>query len=133
MKYLKKRQGFTMIEVLVSLVCISLLSVLFCQIASLIKPLNHPSYDAEDDIGLKQLRLILAQASEFEAAYDTLYFLYHGEQYRLELYQNQLVKRKGYEVLLQDIDDASFSQTGACITLTYQRFDQTRSEVIACE
>lgn len=132
MKCMKLQQGFTMIELLITLLCVSLLSVLCTSLIALIMPLNQPSYEAEDDIGLKQLRLILAQANNIQVTPQVLYFEYHGDTYRIEQYQDRLVKRKGFEVLLQNIDAIDFEQSYDCVVMRYERDGKTKEETIAC-
>ena len=133
MKSLSEPSGFTMIEVLIALLSASLCALLCVQIASLISHDPLHDYRAEDEIAIKQMRLILAQSQITDVQTDTLSFFYHENRFRLVQYEDKLVKRKGFEVLLQDIYEARFHRENHCVILQYRRGVSKRKVVLTCE
>lgn len=133
MKSMNAQSGFTMIEVLIALLGASLCALLCAQIARLVAHYPLDDYRVEDEIALKQLRLLLAQSEIQNVTADRLTFNYHGEQFRLIQYEDKLVKRKGFEVFMQDLDTMQFHREHACIFLDYQRDHQQHTAELACE
>ncbi len=122
MKFMKQEQGFTMIEALLSLLCAALFCIVLSQTALIIVIL-----------AIKQLQLILAQSKSLRIVQNELHFIYHQEDFYLTRYKNALVKRKGFEVILQDIDSVRFTRSGSCYHLSYERNHQKKGAVLGCE
>ncbi len=133
MKYMNAQSGFTMIEVLLALLGTSLCTLLCVQIATLIGHHQINDHRVEDEIAIKQLRLILAQSEIMDVEEQCLSFYYHEDVFRLVRYEDKLVKRKGFEVMLQDVDSIQFYQENMCIFLSYRRDDRERQVELACE
>lgn len=133
MNYLKQEQGFTMIEALLSLLCAALFTMILAQTASFIIPFTKSNYEAEDALAVRQLQLMLAQAKDIAIDQNRLVFTYHQESFYLVQYKDQLVKRKGFEVILQDIKQVRFFNSGQCYAMEYQRDDTVKRVVLACE
>ncbi|MEG0528556.1 MAG: prepilin-type N-terminal cleavage/methylation domain-containing protein, partial [Longicatena sp.] len=55
-------KGFTLMEVLVSLFCISIMSVLLVGCVQIMARLSSISYESEDRIACMQLRFMLAES-----------------------------------------------------------------------
>lgn len=133
MNLYKRQQGFTMIEMLLTLSIMSLCAMLCTQIVSLMVAFPQDEYQGEDAAAIAQLQLLLAQAQAYETDGTQLHFLYHGEPFYLEQHGANLVKRKGYEIYLQAIDALQFTWQGTCIVLQYEREDKAYEATIACE
>lgn len=133
MKFMKQEQGFTMIEALLSLVCVALFCIVLSQAALVIVKSTRIHHETEDILAIKQLQLILAQGTNFKIDQNELHFTYHREDYYLTQYKKSLVKRKGYEVLLQGIDSVHFSKSNNCYKMSYERKYQKKSVVLVCE
>ncbi len=133
MNCMKKVHGFTMIEMLLTLGCIGLCVVLLTSMLHLISRMNHEHFVSEDALAIRQIQMILAQASDIAIDGCTLWFTYHGERFSIEQYDKQLVKRKGFEVLMQGLDEIAFYRTGACVGMEYRRDQQVKKAVLACE
>lgn len=133
MRYMKQEQGFTMIEALLSLLCAALVCLLVSQAARLIVKSTQPDYEAEDLLAIKQLQLLLAQSDHLYIDKNQLYFTYHQEEFYLTKYQKLLVKRKGFEVIMQEIDQVNFIKKGNCYQMKIKRNDKIKSAVLACE
>ncbi|MBP3853476.1 MAG: hypothetical protein J6D18_02790, partial [Erysipelotrichaceae bacterium] len=56
----------------------------------------------------------------------TLSYLYNHEEVLLEFDKNRLVKREGYEILMEGIEDAVFVQEDRDIYLIYTKKKQSR-------
>lgn len=55
-----------------------------------------------------QLRQIAAVSKDREVKERTLYMIYEHEEIRIEFDRNRLVKRDGYEILMENIEYAEF-------------------------
>lgn len=133
MKSLNAPAGFTMIEVLLALLGTSLCVLLCTQVAGVVANTTIGNDRVEDEIAVKQLQLILAQSEIQSVEADMLSFYYHEDIFRLVLYKDKLVKRKGYEVILQNIDELRFEQKNACVFLHYRRGNDVFTAELACE
>ena len=130
---MKQDQGFTMIEALLSLLCAALFCIVLSQTALIIVKSTRVNHEAEDILAIKQLQLILAQSKSLRIVQNELHFIYHQEDFYLTRYKNALVKRKGFEVILQDIDSVRFTRSGSCYHLSYERNHQKKGAVLGCE
>lgn len=133
MKSMKQEQGFTMIEALLSLLCASFVCMLITQCAKLTVSALQPDYEAEDRLAIKQLQLLLAQSDHLHIVDHQLHFTYHQEEFYLTQYENRLVKRKGFEVIMQEIDRLEFQKQGSCYQMVIHRKKQMKKAVLACE
>ena len=133
MKSMKQEHGFTMIEALLSLLCAALVCTLLTQTAKLLIRSAVSDREAEDRLAVKQLQLILAQSNNLYIEQNQLHFTYHREAYYLTQYENKLVKRKGFEVILQNIDEVSFTKQESCFQMTTKRLNKIKRVVLACE
>lgn len=131
--FTKKHQGFTMIEVLLALMATSVVALLLAQIAATIAHAYRQDYRVEDDLAIKQLQLLFAQGSEFSVSNEQCSLRYHGEMISLEQYEDKLIRRTGFEIFLQDIDDVSFTQEGGCVYVSWRRENQEMRNVLGCE
>lgn len=133
MKFIRQEQGFTMIEALLSTLCAALFCMILSQSVLIMMKGIHYDFAAEDMLAIKQLQLMLAQADDFSIHDDKLYFTYHQDSFYLTQYQNSLVKRKGFEVILQDVDHVAFYNDKGCYHMRYQRNHTERKAVLVCE
>lgn len=133
MRSIWKDQGFTMIEMVAMLGCMGLCAILLSALIVFLARLNIKDDTAEDAIALRQIQLILAQGKQLEVQGDTLTFLYHGNHCYLTLYEDKLIKRDGFEVMMQGLDEVSFRKEGVCVFLRYERNSQKKEVMLACE
>lgn len=130
----RKEQGFTMIEMVLTLFVTSLCAVLLAQMVRVVRPAKIQDSIAEDEVAILQLQLVLAQAKEYQLLFSQqLQCNYHGEMISIETYQDKLIKRPGFEVFLQKIQKASFEERQGCITLHWWRDEQEKAVVLGCE
>lgn len=119
--------GFTMIEALIALF-ISLI-VSFCAVIYLRTCVLFINYrpNHQDQFAILQLRQIAAVSKDREVKESTLYMIYEHEEIRIEFDRNRLVKRDGYEILMENIEYAEFFEEDEKIYLRYQKDKKTFS------
>ncbi len=125
-------KGFTLIEVLIAFTCV-LIAILLCMpIISSIAYMQKPSYLSEDRLAIYQLRLLLAQSNDISIKDESLYFLYQKEPQVLQYDRNRLVRKKGYEIFMQSVDDLYFEQREECFYVVWQREKKQKTALLAC-
>ena len=119
--------GFTMIEALIALF-ISLI-VSFCAVIYLRTCVLFINYrpNHQDQFAILQLRQIAAVSKDRKVKERTLYMIYEHEEIRIEFDRNRLVKRDGYEILMENIEYAEFFEEDGKIYLRYQKDKKTFS------
>ncbi len=118
-----RSNGFTMIEALFSLLIVSLVIGLlsgFMQVASQIVK-NHR--DSQREFLVLQLRSFLAPASSIRVDQGALEATIFHQSYRIEQDRDRLVKRGGYEILLENIHSASFYEEEDKIYISIDKED----------
>lgn len=125
--------GFTLTEVLVAMLVVSISCLLLMQCTLLLRNLYQPHYESEDRVAIAQLRILLAQADTLQGQGDELSFRYQGKDSYLQLHTHRMVRRSGYEIFLQDLDEVSFAKDGNCYELNWRRGKSMKKAVIACE
>ncbi|MCI9040856.1 ComGF family competence protein [Dubosiella newyorkensis] len=103
-----RSNGFTMIEALFSLLVVSLLIGLlsgFMQVASQIVK-NHR--DSQREFLVLQLRSFLAPTSSIRVDQGALEATIFHQSYRIEQDRDRLIKRGGYEILLENVEKVVF-------------------------
>lgn len=125
-------KGFTLSEVLIALTCV-LIAILLCMpIISSIAYMQKPSYLSEDRLAIYQLRLLLSQSNDISIKDESLYFLYQKEPQVLQYDRNRLVRKKGYEIFMQSVDDLYFEQREECFYVVWQREKKQKTALLAC-
>lgn len=125
-------KGFTLSEVLIALTCV-LIAILLCMpIISSIAYMQKPSYLSEDRLAIYQLRLLLSQSNDISIKDESLYFLYQKEPQVLQYNRNRLVRKKGYEIFMQSVDDLYFEQREECFYVVWQRGKKQKTALLAC-
>lgn len=131
---LKRPQaGFTMIEMLLTLMIVSLCTLLFSRIAHILASVEIKDSRSEDEIAVLQLQLLFAQGSNYSVNGSECYLRYHGEDIVFEWMDHRLVKRPGYEVILQDVDAIVFEESNRCVSLAWQRGNRYETNLLGCE
>ena len=116
-----------MIEALIALF-ISLI-VSFCAVTYLRTCVLFINYrpNHQDQFAILQLRQIAAVSKDRKVKERTLYMIYEHEEIRIEFDRNRLVKRDGYEILMENIEYAEFFEEDEKIYLRYQKDKKTFS------
>ncbi len=123
--------GFTMIEALIALFITLIVS--FCAVIYLRTCVIFINYrpNHQDQFAILQLRQIVAVSKDKEVKEKALYMIYEHDQIRIEFDRNRLVKRDGYEILIENIEYAEFIEEDEKIYLRYQKDKKTYSVQIA--
>lgn len=123
--------GFTMIEALIALFITLIVS--FCAVIYLRTCVIFINYrpNHQDQFAILQLRQIVAVSKDKEVKEKALYMIYEHDQIRIEFDRNRLVKRDGYEILIENIKYAEFIEEDEKIYLRYQKDKKTYSVHIA--
>lgn len=133
MSLYRRQNGFTMIEMLLTLLVVSLCSVLLTYLIRFVQPERINAFVAEDKTAILQLQLLMAQAKEYEVTAKEIHALYHGEWISIEIDFDRVVRRPGYEIFLQEVEDAYFYEEKGCAGLHWGRKDEEQKALIACE
>lgn len=115
-----KENGFTLIEALLSLMISLFISSMICMIFSTLFHLINIKDVKQDQYAILQLRERCAFASCSVEDGKMILEMNH-EQYMIFYDRHRLVKEKGYEILLENIDDAYFERKDGIIYLRYQK------------
>lgn len=129
---IKANQGFTLIEVLVSLSCLSLCLLLIIGICGIMKQYPVQGFLSDDIIAIRQIRMILAQSEDIEVHQDKICFRYHQKKVQLEYHNHRLVKTPGYEIFVKDIENGTFYERGGCIYASWKR-NKSSQALLYCE
>lgn len=125
-------KGFTLIEVLIAFTCVFIAMLLCVPIISSIAFMQKPSYLSEDRLAIYQLRLMLAQSNDISIKDDTLYFTYQKKPQILQFDRNRLVRKEGYEIFMQSVDDLYFEQREECFYVVWQRGKKQKTALLTC-
>ncbi len=126
-------KGFTLIESLIAFTCV-LIGMLLCgPIISSFAYMQKPSYLSEDRLAVYQLRLLLAQSNHLTLDTRELSFIYQKKPQRLQYDRNRLVRKEGYEIFMQNVDDVYFEQKENCFYVVWQRGKKQKTALLACE
>ena len=117
-------EGFTLSEMLLALGTAMLCSVLLTwMVRFFVIGIHTQQQLVQDQIAVLQLRLLCAEAQEVKIDADALQLRRFGEELRLDYHQGRLVRRPGYVIYLQAIDDALFEYRGERIVMHWNRED----------
>lgn len=129
----KSQTGFTLIETLLAFSLFSFCLLLLVSSVMVVNKGREQLLYNEDKIAEMQLQSIIAQGHSFQIIDNNLSFQYRMQAVSLEVYQDKLVKRPGFEIFLQAIDNGYFQQEGACIYFVYTRQETSDTITLGCE
>ena len=112
----RKSKGFTMVEMLVSLVIFMVIAALVVQIFSIVNTTNKNQLQLKEwEIFSQQLQGELRSSKEQMVVDNTLYLLINDSLATIEHYRN-MVRRQvdggGHEIMLQNVSDFQVEQEG---------------------
>lgn len=128
-----KKQGYTLIEMLIGLQLAVILVMLASAMLYNARKMIRQNYQNEDFMALYQIRLLLVQSTQFSLIDDNLHFSYGGETHYLTFHNHRLVKRDGYEIYMQNLDDLWFEEKEGCYFLNYEREQEHKKTLLTCE
>ena len=117
-------EGFTLSELLLALGTAMLCSVLLTwMVRFFVTGIRTQQYLIQDQIAVLQLRLLCAEAQDVQVSGDSLQLKRFAQDLTLEYHNGRLVRRPGYMIYLQGIDDAFFEYRGERIVMHWNRED----------
>lgn len=126
------RRGSILSEYLFVLVIFVLLIQIFNSCLILIdKSLNHKSI-VDDEVAIMQLRKTLLLAYEIENNGTSLNYEYQNRNFTLSAVNNNLIIQPGTQIILFDIENLNFFNSGNNIYIYYEK-DSESFEKILCK
>lgn len=137
MKYLNhymKTNGYTMVELLFSLMIMSLSITLISSVLTIVPKLMNEDERIQDEIALFQIRHMTLLSEELSVSFDTLEMRYLNRDVVIYQDRNRLIKAEGYQILMQNIESVEFVQEGGCIYMIYEKVnqDEEKKRFITC-
>lgn len=131
-QYGKRNKGFTLLETLIAVYIISITMLLLTSSLGILKQVNKDERLSDDAIAIHQLRLLLVASKNIEIMENELSFEINSEIFYLQFDRNRLVKRKGYEIYLEFVDELHFYEEGECQGIEWKRNKKANYAILAC-
>ncbi|MXQ73767.1 prepilin-type N-terminal cleavage/methylation domain-containing protein [Clostridiaceae bacterium DONG20-135] len=128
------KDGFTLIEMIIALSICAFLTPLVFSVLNAMLHVPKQEYATSDRIMIHQLRRIFAEGSEAAIEDQTLVLLYRDKESVLQIDQNRLVKRPGYEIFSSNLQSAQFYKEDTCIYLRWKHTHEktTKQALLGC-
>lgn len=127
------KKGFTVIEMLFSLLVFSISMGLVVQVIPNLKKITSMQIHIEEEIAFRQVRRVISLAESILVQPDNLNFFYLGENATLEIENHQLVKKNGYVLYFEGFDFAQFKQKDKCIYFEYEKDGEKNERFLGCK
>ena len=115
------KNGFTLIDTLLSLAIVSIVSLLSFTYLQTCASLINYSEDLQEQMGILQIREILMVSSDIQLKDNEISYLYNNKKYKLLYEKHRIVKKEGYEILIENIENAKFIEEKDDIYLEYKK------------
>ena len=118
------KNGFTMIDALLSLLVFSIVTLcILVFLQTCLKILNMDMLQQEQ-MAVIQLREILSLSKDIEVQSHELTMNYKHESIWIGQDKDRLVKKEGYEILMEGVKNVAFYQQDEEIFLSYSKADK---------
>lgn len=118
------KNGFTMIDALLSLLVFSIVTLcILVFLQTCLKMLNMDMLQQEQ-MAVIQLREILSLSKDIEVQSHELTMNYKHESIWIGQDKDRLVKKEGYEILMEGVKNVAFYQQDEEIFLSYSKADK---------
>lgn len=118
------KNGFTMIDALLSLLVFSIVTLcILVFLQTCLKMLNMDMLQQEQ-MAVIQLREILSVSKDIEVQSHELTMNYKHESIWIGQDKDRLVKKEGYEILMEGVKNVAFYQQDEEIFLSYSKADK---------
>lgn len=122
-----KRNGFTLAQLLVGMIVATLIaSICMLQAGVLVKGLNVMP-DHQEQFAILQIRELVSLSAKASVRERDLVLFENGKEETLQQDKNRLVKRPGYEILMENLEDVYFEQQGQKLYLVYTKSKRTKT------
>lgn len=124
--YQSRRKGFTLIEVLLSLAITLLITTNTLSMYRLMKHVKEmKTYQEDIYIGVKQVSQYLIGSYYLDLNNGYHYVSREQKEFYLVYDQHRLVKKDGYEIIINNIDSVSFDLKNTMVYMTITRDQQS--------
>lgn len=120
-----KENGFTMIDALLALLITSIVTLLSCVLIQACFRFSQMDLDTQNQFAILQLRQVLSIASSLQIQENQLECIMNHEKVYFYLDRKRLVKSPGYEIFLEDIEDARFFEKEEHFYVWFQKKNQS--------
>lgn len=125
--------GFTLVETIVSLIVVSVSLLLLTMCLSLMKNSNKKMFNGEDEIAVRQIRLLYALSEKIVVNDKMMEFEYYGEEMHFVFTKNNLILKNGYQVFLKELSNVMFYKEDSCVYIQFSHIDQKKQDrIIGC-
>ncbi|MGM9960322.1 MAG: hypothetical protein ACI32F_03290 [Allobaculum sp.] len=122
-----KRNGFTLAQLLVGMIVATIIaSICMLQAGVLVKGLNVMP-DHQEQFAILQIRELVSLSAKASVRERDLVLFENGKEETLQQDKNRLVKRPGYEILMENLEDVYFEQQGQKLYLVYTKSKRTKT------
>lgn len=122
-----KRNGFTLAQLLVGMIVATIIaSICMLQAGVLVKGLNVMP-DHQEQFAILQIREHVSLSAKASVRERDLVLFENGKEETLQQDKNRLVKRPGYEILMENLEDVYFEQQGQKLYLVYTKSKRTKT------
>ena len=118
---MRNRRGFIELRTIIALIVTICLLPIVVNIISACSNLKFEYDYINDEISLYQLRRILLISYDLKNNGSSLEFIYHNNDYSLNIINNRLVLQPGYQMFLDNVDYLEFKEEGNAIYIEYEK------------
>ncbi|WP_277489570.1 MULTISPECIES: hypothetical protein [unclassified Breznakia] len=120
-------------ETLVAFVIVGVSITLLQSGLMMVKNFNFDFYVGEDEVSIRQMRLLYILSSTHQIENNELVITYFGDELRFRKYNDNMILSPGYQVFFQKIDTYDFEEIGDCIYVKYRHIDEKeKKQIIGC-
>ena len=116
---IKANKGYTLISMLFAFLIMTQGIVLLSYSLQQLSYIQQERYLLNHEIGIDQIRILLASSYHIQLNHESLQFDYQGDRYTLLCEKDRVVRKPGYLIYISHINDAFFLHENKCIYLVY--------------
>jgi type II secretory pathway pseudopilin PulG len=108
-----KKNGYTLIQTLLCLLCAALVCSLICRLFSTLSKSGSAisEVSVQQELALMQLQEIVLLSNGYSVENGSLILSGREKEEKIVFEKNRLVKTPGYQILAEQIQDAKFTET----------------------
>ena len=121
------KNGFTLVELLLGMILATIIaSICMLQAGVLVKGIQVKP-DHQEQFAILQIRELVSLSAHASVRDHDLVLYENGEEEILEFDQNRLVKRPGYEIFMENLEDVYFEQKYQKLDLVFTKNKRTKT------
>lgn len=122
-----RKNGYSMVEALAALLCAMIVSSLGALVLQAALKVSQADTGSQEQFAILQIREQAAISAEARVEEGRLILLNNKDEEILEFHSNRLVKRPGYEILMERVEEAAFQKRSEGIFLTVRKSGKSRT------